>query len=75
MSDSFDSLISLCPHYKIIEGPDAGFLHTTGKRLLTPGASQFLSPCSILGLLKGQVHFSLLWTTQARYFDEIFSIL
>ena len=42
---------------------------------LTPGASQLLSPWSILGPLMGQLHFSLLRTTQATFSDEIFSIL
>ena len=42
---------------------------------LTPRASQFLYPWGILGPLKGQLHFSILLTIQARYFDEILSIL
>ena len=33
------------------------------------------NPCSILGSLMDQVHYSQFWTTQTRYCDEIFSIV
>ena len=41
------------------------------KIALTSGPSQFLCPCGIFGLLKGYLLFSLLWTTQKRYYDKI----
>ena len=50
------------------------FISRSFNALAVAGASQFLSPWSILGLLKGLVHFSLLWTTQARYFHDVSSI-